>query len=366
MNDIIISVATLSAISGTLALFLSIANRTIANYGEKKLTINGEKEYTVEGGSSLLSTLMEQDIFIPSACGGKGSCGYCKVQVLEGGGQVLPTEMGYLTEKDLKNSVRLSCQCKVKEDIKIAIPEELFNVRQYEYNIAFMHDVTDTIKHVRLELPPGKEISFKPGQYIQIFVPPYEGNDEEIYRAYSVASAPSDNRAVELFVGYIPKGITTTYVHKILKTTDKLTMVGPFGHFYYLHSNREMIMVAGGTGLAPILSILRYMNENQINRKCTFFFGARSKKDLFFMDELRQLEKDMPDFTLIPALTSAEPEDNWTGDTGFINNVVAKHMPDCTGKEAYMCGSPIMINATAETLKSLGMAEEHIYYDKFE
>lgn len=366
MKDILISVATLSAISGVLALFLSIANRTIANYGEKKMTINGEKEYTVEGGSSLLSTLMEQDIFIPSACGGKGSCGYCKVQVLEGGGQVLPTEMGYLTEKDLNNMVRLSCQCKVKEDIKITIPEELFNVKQYDYTIAFMKDVTDTIKHVRLELPADKEINFKPGQYIQIFVPPYEGNDEEIYRAYSICSAPSDKRAVELFIGYIPNGITTTYVHKFLKPSDKLTMVGPFGHFYYQHSDRDMIMVGGGTGLAPILSILLYMNENKIDRKCTFFFGARSKKDLFYMDELHRLEKEMPNFTLVPALTSAEPEDNWTGETGFINAVIARVMPDCTGKEAYMCGSPVMINATAETLKSIGVLEEHIYYDKFE
>lgn len=366
MNDIIVSVATLSAISGGLALFLSIANRTIANYGDKKLTINGEKEYTVDGGSSLLSTLIDQEIFVPSACGGKGSCGYCKVQVLDGGGQVLPTEMGYLTEKDLANKVRLACQCKVKEDIQITIPEELFNVKQYDYTIEFMKDVTDTIKHVRFALPPGREINFKPGQYIQIYVPPYDGNDEEIYRAYSLASAPSDNKAIELYVGYIPNGISTTYIHKILKMTDKVTIVGPFGHFYYQHSDREMIMVAGGTGLAPIMSILLYMHENKIDRKCTFFFGARSAKDLFMMDRLRQMEKDMPNFTLIPALTSAAPEDNWTGDTGFINNVVAKYISDASDKEAYMCGSPVMINATSETLKTLGMPEDNIYYDKFE
>ena len=197
MNEIITTIASLSAITGILALLLSIANKTIGNYGEKKLTINGEKELIIDGGSTLLSSLIENEIFIPSACGGKGSCGYCKVHVLDGGGDVLPTELGYLTPQDQKDGLRLSCQCKVKEDIKIQIPEELFNVKQLDYLVRKCDLVNSTVKHLVLELPAGKEISFKPGQYIQILTPTYDGNDEEVYRAYSLASPPSQQDAIE-------------------------------------------------------------------------------------------------------------------------------------------------------------------------
>lgn len=366
MNNILTTVATISGITGLLALMLSVANKTIANYGEKKLTINNEKEYIVEGGDNLLSTLIEQDIFIPSACGGKGSCGYCKVKVLEGGGQFLATEKGYVTEEEQKNGVRLSCQCKVKEDIKIEIPEELFNVKQYDYNVTIIEDLTDKIKRVRLELPEGIELSYKPGQYVQILTPVYKGNDEEVYRAYSITTPPSSKNAIELFIGYIPDGICTTYIHKFLKVGDKLTVVGPFGDFQYRQSEKEMLLVAIGTGMSPIMSILRYMNENKINQKATFFFGARTRSDMFMMDELSNLEEFMPDFKLVTCLSRPTETCNWTGEVGRVNNLIEKYVESGENKEAYLCGSPGMVDSVMPILINKGLKTEDILYDKFE
>ncbi|MCK8059815.1 MULTISPECIES: NADH:ubiquinone reductase (Na(+)-transporting) subunit F [unclassified Fusibacter] len=366
MNDILTTVISISAISGTLALLLSIANRTIANYGDKKMLINNEKELIVDGGDTLLSSLIENEIFIPSACGGKGSCGYCKVKVLEGGGEVLPTELGYLTKEDQDGGVRLSCQCKVKEDISIEIPEELFNVKQYDYTVKQNNLVNSTIKHLVLDLPAGKEIDFKPGQYIQILTPTYKGNDEEVYRAYSLASPPSQKHTIELFIGLIPEGICTTYVHTLLKEGQKLTVVGPFGDFYYRESEREMVMVAIGTGMAPIMSILRHMHENKIHRKCTFFFSARNKQELYMMDKIAEFEKDMPNFKFIYSLTRATDEDQWEGDKVRVPDLIKKYLENGANKEAYMCGSPKMIDSAAEALVEIGMEEAFIYYDKFE
>ena len=366
MTVILTQVVVISGISGILALLLSIANRTIGDYGEKKMTINNEKEYIIDAGDSLLATLVSEEIFIPSACGGKGSCGYCKVHVTEGGGQFLPTESGYVNEKEQAEGVRLSCQLKVKEDIKIEIPEELFNVKQYDYQVTKLDTVTPKIKHLRLELPKDKEINFKPGQYIQILTPTYKGSDEEVYRAYSIASAPSDNRAVELFIGYVPEGVCTTYIHQHLKLNDQLTMVGPFGDFYYQHNDREMVMVAVGTGMAPIMSILKYMEEEKIDRKVTFYFGARSGEDLYMMDVLKEMEKSMPNFELKCCLSRPKDEDNWQEDQGRVTDLIETYITDASDKEAYLCGSPKVIDSVVEKLRAKGMPEEHIYYDKFE
>ncbi len=366
MTTILTQVVVISGISGMLAFLLSLANRTIGDYGEMKLTINDEKEYTIDGGDTLLSTLVSEEIFIPSACGGKGSCGYCKVHVKEGGGQFLPTESGYVTPEEEAEGVRLSCQLKVKEDIQIAIPEELFNVRQYDYQVTKLDVVTPKIKHLRLELPSDKEINFKPGQYIQILTPTYKGSDEEVYRAYSIASDPVDNHAVELFIGYVPEGICTTYIHQHLKLNDQLTVVGPFGDFYYQHNEREMVMVAVGTGMAPIMSILKHMQTEKIDRKVTFYFGARSGEDLYMMDYLKQLEKDMPNFQLKCCLSRPKDEDNWTEDKGRVTDLIDLYVENGENKEAYLCGSPKVIDAVVEKLKAKGLPDEHIYYDKFE
>jgi len=366
MNTIWITVAIISSITGILALLLTLVNRTVANYGEVKITINEKNEYTVDGGDSLLSSLIENQIFIPSACGGKGSCGYCKVKVLEGGGPVLPTELGYITKDDIKNNIRLSCQCKVKKDIKIEIPEELFNVKEYKGNTEYIKDVTPTIRHLRLKLSPGEEINFKPGQYIQLKAPIYKGNDEEVYRAYSIASSPQEKESIELIIGYVPEGICTTYVHKFLKINDNVLFNGPYGDFYYHDNDREMVMVGIGTGMAPILSILRFMKENKINRRATFYFGARHVEDLFLLDEINEIASHLSQFKFTPVLSRPKEEDNWQGEVGRVTDALEKYLKDGDNKEAYLCGSPRMIDSVVSLLKKKGIPEDLIYYDKFE
>ncbi|WP_352418594.1 2Fe-2S iron-sulfur cluster binding domain-containing protein [Proteiniborus sp.] len=366
METILITTITITSITGILAFLLTLADRTINNYGEIKITINDEKEYIVEGGSSLLSSLMEQQIFIPSACGGKGTCGYCKVKVLEGGGPVLPTETPFLTQDELKQNVRLSCQCKVKQELKIQIPEELFNVKEYEATVESIEDMTSVIKKLRLRLKEGEEINFKPGQYIQLKAPIYKGNDEEVYRAYSIASPPTQKNYIDLIIGYVPDGIVTTYVHKFLKEGDTVYLNGPYGDFcYQKDSDREMIMVAVGTGMAPILSILHYLKENNINRKSTFYFGAKTPEDLFLLDELKDFEEILYDFKFIPTLSRITKEHNWTGEKGRVNTVLEKYILDGENKEAYLCGNPPMIDTVVSVLQKIGIKEELIYFDKF-
>ena len=366
MDNILTTIVAISSITGILAFLLSIANKTIANYGDKKLTINEDKELTVDGGDSLLSTLIENEIFIPSACGGKGSCGYCKVKVLDGGGQFLATEKGYVSEEEREKGVRLSCQCKVKEDMRIAIPEELFNVKQYLCTVTEIENLTDKIKRIRLELPEGSELDYKPGQYVQILTPIYKESDEEVYRAYSITTPPSSKNAVELFIGYIPEGICTTYIHKYLKEGDKLNVIGPFGDFQYVHSDKEMILAAIGTGMSPIMSILRYMKENNINRKVTFFFGARTRPDMYMMDILQELEKEMDNFTLITCLSRPTESCSWRGEVGRVTNLIEKFVENGDNKEAYLCGNPPMIDSVVKILLDKGFKEEDILYDKFE
>lgn len=374
MITIIKTVLIISAITGALAYLLSLANKTIANYGEKKMTINNEKEFIVTGGDTLLTALLEEKIYIPSACGGKGSCGYCKVTVTEGGGRFLPTEAGYVSPEEEKNGVRLSCQLKVKEDIKIEIDEELFNVKQHDYDIEFIKDVTPKIKHIRVNIPEGETISFKPGQYIQILAPKYKAikgvkgsisNKEEVYRAYSIASSPTDDTSLEVFIGYMEGGLCTTYIHQHLKAEDKLTVVGPYGDFFYQEGTRPMVMVAIGTGMAPIMSILLHMRDNNIDRPVTFFFGARTRADLYMMDELLQLEKDIPGFTLITCLSRPTEACNWDGEQGRVTNLIEKFLDNGPECEAYLCGSPVMIDSVTPLLKEKGIPEEHTHYDSF-
>lgn len=367
MNEILITTIALSGISAIFALLLTLADRTVGNYGEVKLLINKDKELVVQGGSSLLSTLIDEKIFIPSACGGKGTCGYCKVQVHEGGGPVLATELPFLTDEEVKRDVRLSCQCKVKQDIEIEIPDELFNVKEYTTKVVEIEDMTSEIKRILLELPEGEEINFKPGQYVQLKAPIYDGNDEEVYRAYSIASSSADKRHIELFIGYVPNGICTTYVHKHMKEGDTADINGPYGDFCYQEdSDREIIMVAAGTGIAPILSILAHMRENNIKRKARFYFGAKTPDDLFLLDYFKELEDTLYDFKFIPSLTRTTEEHNWTGETGRVNVTIGKYLEDGDNKEAYLCGSVAMIDSMVGALLEKGVPEELIYFDKFD
>ena len=365
MGTIFITTITVTTFTGLLALLLTLADRTIGNYGELQITINDDKEYIVEGGDSLLSSLISQQIFIPSACGGKGTCGYCKVKILEGGGPVLSTELPWLTGEEIEDNVRISCQCKVKEDMRIEIPEELFNVREYQVTIETIEDLTPRIKRLRLRFKYGEEIDFKPGQYVQLKAPIYEGNDEEVYRAYSIASPPSDKSYIDLIIGYVG-GKATTYVHKFLSEGDTVDINGPYGDFQYQDTyDNDMVMVAVGTGFAPILSILYYMRDNDIRRKARFYFGARTPEDLFLLDEIEALEEELYDFQFIPTLSRVLDEHDWTGERGRVNVALDKHIKSPEDKEAYLCGSPGMIDTVIEVLKDKGILEESIYYDKF-
>jgi len=322
MEEIIMTTLALTGISAIFALLLTIADRTVGDYGEVQITINDDKEFMIEGGDPLLSSLIDEKIFIPSACGGKGTCGYCKVQIFEGGGPVLQTELPFLTEEEVKDSVRLSCQCKVKQDIKIGIPEELFNIKEFDSTVESIVDLTEIIKLIRVKLPEGEEIKFKPGQYIQLKAPLYEGNVEEVYRAYSIASSPSEKEYVDLVIGYVPEGIATTYVHHYLNEDDIVNINGPYGDFYYQDGDRDMLLVAVGTGVAPILSILKHMDENNIERKATFYFGAKTPGDLFMIDYFKELEERVYDFEFVPCLSRVTEEHNWDGFKGRVNNAI--------------------------------------------
>ena len=363
MNTILTTIFIVTCITAILAALLTISNKTIGNYGEVTLTINDDKEYTVQGGNTLLDTLRSESIFIPSACGGKGSCGYCKAKVLEGGGPVLATEKPLLTPEELNDNVRLTCQCKVKQNIKIQIPEELFNVKEYAVHVEKMEQLTSTIKLLRFDFGD-EEISFKPGQYVQLKAPAYEGNEEEVYRAYSVASSVNDTHAVELLIGFTG-GIATTYVHHHLREGDSAHVNGPYGDFYYHDDDGGPIILAGaGTGMAPIMSILQYMADNDIKRKAVFFFGARTMDDLFLLDKLKMLEEKLHDFKFVPTL-SREESPEWKGEKGRVPAAIDKYIDSGGNYTAYLCGSPEMIDSIVEALLKKDIPIEKIYYDKF-
>lgn len=366
MSEVLLAIAIVTLISLSLTVMILLVDSTIGDYGECKISINGgEKEFTIDGGGSLLSALNSQDIFIPSACGGKGSCGLCTLKVLNGAGEVLPTETPWLTEEQIQDNVRLSCQVKVKQDLEIEIPPEFFLIKQYKTKVESIKDLTHDIKQLRLKLIDPPDIKFKAGQFVQILTPVYEKSQEEVYRAYSVSSCPSEKDIIELEIRLVPDGICTTYVHKYLKEGNELIVNGPYGEFMLQDTDREIIFIAGGSGMAPIKSILMDMKLKQISRKASYFFGARTKKDLFLVDTMEQLEKDLPDFTFIPGLSDPDDEDDWKGETGLITEILDRKVPKTDNHEAYLCGSPGMIDACVEVLRKKGMPEELIFYDKF-
>ncbi len=365
VGALLISVGAITAISTVLAILMVIADATIANYGEVTIKINNDKELTVTGGKPLLSTLMEEGIFIPSACGGRGACGLCKVKVLKGGGQYLPTELPWISEEEKADGIRLSCQIKVKTDLEIQIPEELFSVKEFRARVTKIADLTHDIKGITLGLVEPREIHYKAGQFIQLKIPSYELTGEPVYRAYSMSSSPSNTRAIELMIRYVPNGISTTYVHRYLKVGDEVFFNGPYGEFYLRDTDREIVFIAGGSGMAPIESILRDMAERRVNRRARFFFGARTKRDLFHIDEMRELETKLPNFQFIPSLSAPLPEDNWKGESGLITDIVDRYLESGDNVEAYLCGSPGMIEACVKVLTENGVPEELIYYDKF-
>ncbi len=359
-------VAILCAICGVLALLLVIADGIVNDYGVCTISVNdGERVLEAQGGDSLLSVLGQEQIFIPSACGGRGSCGLCKLKVLDGGGPLLPTEEPHLTDSDRTESFRLSCQVKVRGDMQIEIPPELFSIRQYTAKVVALDSLTHDIKFVRLELVDPETIEFIPGQYVQLEAPPYAKSPESVYRAYSIASDTRDLHHLELIIRLVPNGICTTWVFEYLKVGDMVTFNGPYGDFQIQDTDAEMIFIAGGSGMAPFRSFLTDFTRRNVARRCRYFFGAVQARDMFYLDEMAAYEAALPDFHFIPALSAPADGDAWAGETGLVTDVVAQHCPDCSASEAYLCGSPGMIDACVKVLTSKGLPEDRIYYDKF-
>jgi len=364
---ILVATVAMAGVSAILSIILVIAERYLANYGECNITINNQKQVTVKGGSSLLASLNSQNIFLPSACGGRGTCAYCKCKVVEGVGSLLPTEEPLLNAEEIQNQIRLACQVKVKQDVSIEIPEELFNIKEFKTQVTSISDLTHDIKLLRFELLEPDEINFKAGQYVQLNTAPYNDVKESVSRAYSIASPNFEKNYIELMIRLVPDGICTTWVHQYVKEKDVVRLVGPMGDFYLRDGEAEIIMVAGGSGMAPMASLLEQIAKEKIDRKVTYFFGAVSKRDLFYNEKMADLQHRINDFTYVPALSQPLPEDNWNGETGLITKPLESHIKNKNNSEtqAYLCGSPGMIDACIVVLKKYGMTEDRIFFDPF-
>ncbi|GAB4332511.1 MAG: NADH:ubiquinone reductase (Na(+)-transporting) subunit F [Bacteroidales bacterium] len=393
-----------------LVVILLYARKKLTPQGDVKIIINDEKEVVTSPGSSLLSTLSAQKIFLPSACGGGGTCGMCKCQVLDGGGSILPTETGFFTRKEQMNNWRLGCQVKVREDMKIQIPPEIFGIKKWECEVVSNRNVATFIKEFVVKLPEGERLDFRSGGYIQIDVPPcevdfgkdieveeeYRGdwdkfkmwdlkmkNTEPIFRAYSMANHPAEgniimlnvriatppwDRAKNAFMNVNP-GICSSYIFS-RKPGDKVTISGPYGEFFIKDTDREMMFIGGGAGMAPMRShIFHLFYTEHTKRKTTFWYGGRSKRELFYVDQFREIEKNNPNFKFYIGLSEPLPEDNWDGYTGFIHQVIydnyLKNHPEPEEIEYYLCGPPMMNDAVQKMLDDLGVPKENIAFDDF-
>lgn len=394
-----------------LVAILLLAKAKLTPSGELKIRINGEREVTTPAGSTLLSSLAANKIFLPSACGGGGSCGMCRCQVEEGGGEILPTEVGFFTRKQIKDHYRLACQVKVKNDLEIKIPQSVLGIKKWECEVVSNNNVASFIKEFVVRLPEGETLNFQPGSYIQIDVPKYDikfadmdiddkyrdewdkfkmwglvcKNDEETYRAYSMANHPAEGNIVMLniriatppfdrntgtWAAGIKPGICSSYIFS-RKPGDKVTVSGPYGEFHILNTKREMLYIGGGAGMAPLRSHLLHLFKTlkTTDRKISYWYGARSRREIFYEEDFRAIERDFPNFSFHIALSDPQPEDNWTGYTGFIHQVIYDHyLKDHDAPEDieyYMCGPGPMANAVKKMLWDLGVPREMLMYDDF-
>ena len=277
----------------------------------------------------------------------------------------MPTETPWLEPEEVDDNFRISCQIKVRGDVDIEIPPELFLIKEFRSQVVGIRDLTDEIKELRLRLIEPDTIIFKPGQYIQLQVPEYEECPESVYRAYSIASAVYDPTSITLVVTKVPEGLATTFIHEVLREGDEVSLNGPYGEFHLSDSEREIFFVATGSGLAPIMSILYQMAEEKITRKATLVFGARSRKDLFYVEEIEALEQSIPHLEVIFTLSRPQEEDRWDGEKGRVTGVLEKIMRNGESKEAYLCGNPAMVESCQELLVNKGIPQELIFFDKF-
>ena len=407
---IAISAIVFLLITLVLVIALLYAKTKLVPSGNIKVVVNGEKEFEAPIGGTVLGTLQAQGIYLSSTCGGSGSCGQCRCQVEEGGGNILPTEVGFFSRKQIKDHWRLGCQTKVKEDMVIRVPEEVFGVKSWECEVVSNNNVASFIKEFVVKLPEGEKLNFKPGSYAQIVIPKFDikysdmdiddrfksewdkfklwpltcKNEEETIRAYSMANYPAEGNIITLNVRIatppfdrstgtwkagIKPGIASSYIFS-LKPGDKVTMSGPYGDFHILETNNEMLYIGGGAGMAPLRAqLLHLFNTVKTGRKVSYWYGARSKNEIFYEEDFRAIEKEFPNFKFHIGLSEPRPEDNWTGMVGFIHQVIYdNYLKDHEAPEDieyYMCGPGPMSNAVKVMLDNLGVAKENILFDDF-
>ncbi len=409
VSIILISVAVFLFVILLLVAMLLWARYKLTPQGDVQLKVN-DKEFTVSPGSTLLNTLSANDIFLPSACGGGGTCGMCKCQVTDGGGSILPTETGFFTRKEQQQQWRLGCQVKLREDMTIQVPEEVMGIKKWECEVVSNHNVATFIKEFVVRLPEGEKLNFKSGGYIQIDVPKIEvdfskdveveeeyredwdkfkmwelnmKNPEETYRAYSMANHPAEGNIVMLNIRIatppwdvsqgrfknVNPGVCSSYIFS-RKPGDKVIVSGPYGEFFIKDTKNEMIYVGGGAGMAPMRShIFHLFHTLKTGRKVSYWYGARSKREVFYEDHFRSIEKDFPNFTFNIALSEPAKEDNWDGYTGFIHQVLydnyLRYHEEPEEIEYYMCGPPQMNSAVSNLLYDMGVPDEMVDFDDF-
>jgi len=404
----LVSTAVFSSVILMLVVVLLFVESRVVQKGSHKIIINEDEEKSIKtsAGKTLLASLSDSGIFIPSACGGGGSCGMCKCRVESGAKGHLPTELVHLNRREKKENIHLACQFKVKDDLAIRIPEELFHVKKYSATVVSNENVATFIKELVLQMVEGEVLDFTAGAYIQIDIPEYalsfnefrvrvaeryrpdwdrfrlwglqSQSEEPIFRAYSLASSPSERGVLRFTIRIatpppgsetIPPGQGSSYIFN-LKPGDRLTFSGPYGDFFVKDTGREMCFIGGGAGMAPLRSQIFYLLETeQTKRKMSFWYGARSKLELFFAEEFERLEREHDNFSFKVAMSNPCPEDNWTGMTGYIHQQLYDHYlashEDPTEIEYYLCGPPMMIDAVVGMLDDIGVEEEMIAYDKF-
>ena len=404
-SEILLGVGMFTVIVLSLVVLILVARSWLVSSGDVTIEINGERKITVPAGGKLLQTLAGQNIFLSSACGGGGSCAQCKCIVESGGGEMLPTEEAHFTRRDASEGWRLSCQTPVKQDMKIRVPEEVFGVRKWECTVESNFNVATFIKELTLRLPEGESVDFRAGGYVQLECPPHEVAykdfhiqdefradwdkfnlwrfvsrvNEPVVRAYSMANYPGEKGIVKFNIRVaspppkggdnIPPGKMSSWVFN-LKPGDKVTVYGPFGEFFAKETDNEMVFIGGGAGMAPMRShIFDQLKRLHSQRKISFWYGARSLREAFYVEEFDQLAKDNPNFTWTLALSDPLPEDNWKGPTGFIHNVLyenyLKDHPAPEDCEFYMCGPPVMNAAVIKMLTDLGVERDSIFLDDF-
>ncbi|MGL9739103.1 NADH:ubiquinone reductase (Na(+)-transporting) subunit F [Serratia sp. (in: enterobacteria)] len=404
--EIILGVAMFTAIVMVLVLLILFAKSKLVNTGDIAVEINGDldKSFHAPAGDKLLNVLSSQGIFVSSACGGGGSCGQCRVVIKEGGGDILPTELSHINKREAKEGCRLACQVNVKQNLKIELPEEIFGVKKWECEVISNDNKATFIKELKLKIPDDEDVPFRAGGFIQIEAPAhdisyadfdvpqeYRGDwdkfnlfryrstvNDTTVRAYSMANYPEEKGIIMLNVRIatpppnnpdVPPGIMSSYIWS-LKPGDKVTISGPFGEFFAKDTDAEMIFIGGGAGMAPMRShIFDQLKRLNSKRKITFWYGARSLREMFYEDDFNQLQAENENFTWHVALSDPQPEDNWTGYTGFIHNVLLenylKNHPAPEDCEFYMCGPPMMNAAVIKMLKDLGVEDENIMLDDF-